>query len=177
MSGRIKWCVHIKKGNYNIPAFIPPIYPPINLPSSTKIINDLNCRYPSHFPDPPPLPLSFPPNLLPLIFFSFGQIASSPLGLSLDGDAIRLRRFCARPLSGRPPPLHELVVVFGKGAVDSAVAPAASDSGLPGCLRLVPPSTVSIPNHAKPGSKSASITVLSPFSLAPDFTFFVSFCF
>ncbi|XP_078164433.1 uncharacterized protein LOC144559284 [Carex rostrata] len=46
-----------------------------------------------------------------------------------------------------------------KGLPNSAAAaPATSDTGVPGCLRLVPPSTVSISIHAKPGSKSASIT-------------------
>ncbi|KAF3336489.1 hypothetical protein FCM35_KLT19075 [Carex littledalei] len=46
-----------------------------------------------------------------------------------------------------------------KGTPNSAApAPAAPDPGVPGCLRLVPPSTVSISIHAKPGSKSASIT-------------------
>ncbi|KAJ4779622.1 UPF0235 protein [Rhynchospora pubera] len=44
-----------------------------------------------------------------------------------------------------------------KGAADSATA-AASEPGVPACLRLIPPSTVSISIHAKPGSKSASIT-------------------
>ncbi|KAJ4786522.1 UPF0235 protein [Rhynchospora pubera] len=44
-----------------------------------------------------------------------------------------------------------------KGAADSTTA-AASEPGVPACLRLIPPSTVSISIHAKPGSKSASIT-------------------
>ncbi|KAJ3687831.1 hypothetical protein LUZ61_016995 [Rhynchospora tenuis] len=48
-----------------------------------------------------------------------------------------------------------------KGATNSAAAAAASvasEAGVPACLRLIPPSTVSISIHAKPGSKSASIT-------------------
>ncbi|KAJ4772454.1 UPF0235 protein [Rhynchospora pubera] len=44
-----------------------------------------------------------------------------------------------------------------KGAADSTTT-AASEPGVPACLRLIPPSTVSISIHAKPGSKSASIT-------------------
>ncbi|KAJ4752219.1 UPF0235 protein [Rhynchospora pubera] len=36
---------------------------------------------------------------------------------------------------------------------------ASSEAVLPACLRLIPPSTVSISIHAKPGSKSASIMV------------------
>ncbi|KAL9462324.1 hypothetical protein AB3S75_000349 [Citrus x aurantiifolia] len=36
-----------------------------------------------------------------------------------------------------------------------------NDENLPSCIRLVPPSSVSITIHAKPGSKSCSITDLS----------------
>ncbi|KAJ3681533.1 hypothetical protein LUZ60_016022 [Juncus effusus] len=46
-----------------------------------------------------------------------------------------------------------------KGSDSSSAAPSAEDiAGVPGCLRLVPPSKVAISVHAKPGSKSASIT-------------------
>ncbi|OAY78421.1 UPF0235 protein [Ananas comosus] len=42
---------------------------------------------------------------------------------------------------------------------DSAAAsPAAAAAAVPGCLRLLPPSTVAIAVHAKPGSKVATIT-------------------
>ncbi|XP_048559937.1 UPF0235 protein C15orf40 homolog isoform X2 [Triticum urartu] len=49
----------------------------------------------------------------------------------------------------------------GKGGPAPAVAAAASAAGggeFPGCLRLMPPSTVAISVHAKPGSKMATIT-------------------
>ncbi|XP_040379224.1 UPF0235 protein C15orf40 homolog [Oryza brachyantha] len=36
--------------------------------------------------------------------------------------------------------------------------PAAAGGGFPACLRLMPPSTVAISIHAKPGSKIATIT-------------------
>lgn len=36
-----------------------------------------------------------------------------------------------------------------------------NDENLPSCIRLVPPSSVSITIHAKPGSKSCSITDVS----------------
>ncbi|VAH54792.1 unnamed protein product [Triticum turgidum subsp. durum] len=49
-----------------------------------------------------------------------------------------------------------------KGAPAPAAAAAAGGAGaggeFPGCLRLMPPSTVAISVHAKPGSKMATIT-------------------
>ncbi|KAK8970956.1 hypothetical protein KSP40_PGU016056 [Platanthera guangdongensis] len=39
--------------------------------------------------------------------------------------------------------------------------PAATPGDVPGCLRLIPPSTVSISIRAKPGSKTAAITEVS----------------
>ncbi|KAF0908428.1 hypothetical protein E2562_025402 [Oryza meyeriana var. granulata] len=46
-----------------------------------------------------------------------------------------------------------------KGAPPPAAAPsAAAAGGFPACLRLMPPSTVAISIHAKPGSKLATIT-------------------
>ncbi|KAK8921045.1 hypothetical protein KSP39_PZI020903 [Platanthera zijinensis] len=39
--------------------------------------------------------------------------------------------------------------------------PAATPGNVPGCLRLIPPSTVSISIRAKPGSKTATITEVS----------------
>lgn len=44
----------------------------------------------------------------------------------------------------------------GSAAAASAVCPA--EIKFPGCLRLLPPSTVAITIHAKPGSKVATIT-------------------
>ncbi|XP_047070508.1 UPF0235 protein C15orf40 homolog [Lolium rigidum] len=47
----------------------------------------------------------------------------------------------------------------GKAKGGQAPAAAASAGGeFPGCLRLMPPSTVAISVHAKPGSKVATIT-------------------
>ncbi|KAL3728902.1 hypothetical protein ACJRO7_033480 [Eucalyptus globulus] len=43
----------------------------------------------------------------------------------------------------------------------AAAAAAAAAESFPSCLRPVPPSSVAITIHAKPGSKSASITDLS----------------
>lgn len=43
----------------------------------------------------------------------------------------------------------------------SSAAAAAAAESFPSCLRPVPPSSVAITIHAKPGSKSASITDLS----------------
>ncbi|XP_073003923.1 uncharacterized protein [Typha latifolia] len=40
-------------------------------------------------------------------------------------------------------------------------AAAAAAAAFPGCLRLIPPSTVAISVHAKPGSKVATVTDLS----------------
>ncbi|KAL3728900.1 hypothetical protein ACJRO7_033480 [Eucalyptus globulus] len=40
----------------------------------------------------------------------------------------------------------------------AAAAAAAAAESFPSCLRPVPPSSVAITIHAKPGSKSASIT-------------------
>ncbi|XP_073003920.1 uncharacterized protein [Typha latifolia] len=37
-------------------------------------------------------------------------------------------------------------------------AAAAAAAAFPGCLRLIPPSTVAISVHAKPGSKVATVT-------------------
>uniref|UniRef100_A0A0E0KX33 DYW domain-containing protein n=1 Tax=Oryza punctata TaxID=4537 RepID=A0A0E0KX33_ORYPU len=45
-----------------------------------------------------------------------------------------------------------------KGAPPAAAAPTAAAGGFPACLRLMPPSTVAISIHAKPGSKLATIT-------------------
>ncbi|NP_001150562.2 UPF0235 protein C15orf40 [Zea mays] len=47
-----------------------------------------------------------------------------------------------------------------KGAAPPPPTAAASTGavGFPGCLRLMPPSTVAISIHAKPGSKVATIT-------------------
>ncbi|XP_074576853.1 uncharacterized protein LOC141833335 [Curcuma longa] len=44
----------------------------------------------------------------------------------------------------------------GSAAAATAVPPA--EIKFPGCLRLLPPSTVAITIHAKPGSKVATIT-------------------
>ncbi|KAK1600789.1 hypothetical protein QYE76_018000 [Lolium multiflorum] len=46
------------------------------------------------------------------------------------------------------------------GQAPAAAASAAATTGgeFPGCLRLMPPSTVAISVHAKPGSKVATIT-------------------
>ncbi|KAG1327941.1 PH, RCC1 and FYVE domains-containing protein 1 [Cocos nucifera] len=49
----------------------------------------------------------------------------------------------------------------GKAKADSAATAATAPSaptGIPACLRLLPPSTVAITVHAKPGSKVATIT-------------------
>ncbi|KAG2575851.1 UPF0235 protein C15orf40 homolog isoform X1 [Panicum virgatum] len=49
----------------------------------------------------------------------------------------------------------------GKAKGQQTPPPAAADAGgggFPGCLRLMPPSTVAISIHAKPGSKVATIT-------------------
>ncbi|WOL18789.1 UPF0235 protein [Canna indica] len=48
----------------------------------------------------------------------------------------------------------------GKVKGGSAAPPnaASSEPKIPGCLRLLPPSTVAITIHAKPGSKVATIT-------------------
>uniref|UniRef100_A0ACD5Z1Z9 Uncharacterized protein n=1 Tax=Avena sativa TaxID=4498 RepID=A0ACD5Z1Z9_AVESA len=48
-----------------------------------------------------------------------------------------------------------------KGAPPAPASAAAATAGsgeFPGCLRLMPPSTVAISVHAKPGSKVATIT-------------------
>ncbi|CAL5029152.1 unnamed protein product [Urochloa decumbens] len=45
-----------------------------------------------------------------------------------------------------------------KGAPPPPAAANAGGDGFPGCLRLMPPSTVAISIHAKPGSKVATIT-------------------
>nr|BAK02850.1 predicted protein [Hordeum vulgare subsp. vulgare] len=45
-----------------------------------------------------------------------------------------------------------------KGAPAPAPAAAAAGGEFPGCLHLMPPSTVAISIHAKPGSKMATIT-------------------
>ncbi|OWM91412.1 UPF0235 protein C15orf40 [Punica granatum] len=49
----------------------------------------------------------------------------------------------------------------GKAKPSSAEKPQPPTSSFPSCLRPVPPSSVAITIHAKPGSKSASITDLS----------------
>ncbi|KAF8660008.1 hypothetical protein HU200_058093 [Digitaria exilis] len=53
----------------------------------------------------------------------------------------------------------------GKAAKGEAAPPPpaaananAGGGGFPGCLRLIPPSTVAVSIHAKPGSKVATIT-------------------
>jgi hypothetical protein len=53
------------------------------------------------------------------------------------------------------------------GQAPAAAASAAATTGgeFPGCLRLMPPSTVAISVHAKPGSKVATIT--GPYSPSP----------
>lgn len=43
-------------------------------------------------------------------------------------------------------------------AKPAAAAASSGGEGFPGCLRLMPPSTVAISIHAKPGSKVATIT-------------------
>ncbi|GJN25961.1 hypothetical protein PR202_gb13851 [Eleusine coracana subsp. coracana] len=45
-----------------------------------------------------------------------------------------------------------------KGDAPAKPAAAGGGEGFPGCLRLMPPSTVAISIHAKPGSKIATIT-------------------
>ncbi|RWW15970.1 hypothetical protein GW17_00020169 [Ensete ventricosum] len=47
-----------------------------------------------------------------------------------------------------------------KGGSAAAAPPiaASAEFKVPGCLRLLPPSTVAITIHAKPGSKVATIT-------------------
>ncbi|PUZ49611.1 hypothetical protein GQ55_7G340100 [Panicum hallii var. hallii] len=45
-----------------------------------------------------------------------------------------------------------------KGQTPPPVVADAGGDGFPGCLRLMPPSTVAISIHAKPGSKVATIT-------------------
>jgi len=45
-----------------------------------------------------------------------------------------------------------------KGQTPPPAADDAGGGGFPGCLRLMPPSTVAISIHAKPGSKVATIT-------------------
>ncbi|KQJ85414.1 UPF0235 protein C15orf40 homolog [Brachypodium distachyon] len=45
-----------------------------------------------------------------------------------------------------------------KGAAPPAATAKESGGGFPRCLRLMPPSTVAISVHAKPGSKVATIT-------------------
>ncbi|XP_018677347.2 uncharacterized protein LOC103974337 isoform X1 [Musa acuminata AAA Group] len=57
----------------------------------------------------------------------------------------------------------------GKAKGGSAAAPptaASAESKVPGCLRLLPPSTVAITIHAKPGSKMWA-TRLSAFKSMP----------
>ncbi|KAG6531708.1 UPF0235 protein C15orf40 homolog [Zingiber officinale] len=44
------------------------------------------------------------------------------------------------------------------GSAASATVVAPAEIKFPGCLRLLPPSTVAITIHAKPGSKVATIT-------------------
>ncbi|CAM0144908.1 unnamed protein product [Urochloa decumbens] len=45
-----------------------------------------------------------------------------------------------------------------KGAPPPPAATNAGGDGFPGCLRFMPPSTVAISIHAKPGSKVATVT-------------------
>ncbi|XP_010245282.1 PREDICTED: UPF0235 protein C15orf40 [Nelumbo nucifera] len=45
-----------------------------------------------------------------------------------------------------------------KSKEDASPQPAAAKTNFPACLRLVPPSSVAITIHAKPGSKVATIT-------------------
>ncbi|CAN6269845.1 unnamed protein product [Urochloa humidicola] len=45
-----------------------------------------------------------------------------------------------------------------RGKAAKGAPPPAGGDGFPGCLRLMPPSTVAISIHAKPGSKVATIT-------------------
>ncbi|PKA51696.1 hypothetical protein AXF42_Ash003063 [Apostasia shenzhenica] len=45
----------------------------------------------------------------------------------------------------------------GKEGADST-APPSAPGNFPACLRFIPPSTVAISIHAKPGSKTATIT-------------------
>nr|DAD22575.1 TPA_asm: hypothetical protein HUJ06_024038 [Nelumbo nucifera] len=47
-----------------------------------------------------------------------------------------------------------------KSKEDASPQPAAAKTNFPACLRLVPPSSVAITIHAKPGSKVATITAL-----------------
>ncbi|XP_057418059.1 uncharacterized protein LOC130712241 [Lotus japonicus] len=46
-------------------------------------------------------------------------------------------------------------------AEQKAASPPEKPDNFPGCIRCVPPSSVAITIHAKPGSKSASITDVS----------------
>lgn len=46
----------------------------------------------------------------------------------------------------------------GKAKKDSTQSPAVSTPKFPTCIRVVPPSSVAITIHAKPGSKLAAIT-------------------
>lgn len=64
-----------------------------------------------------------------------------------------------------------------KGAAPPAATAKESGGGFPRCLRLMPPSTVAISVHAKPGSKVATITgpsralLCSPLSNNPPLPF------
>ncbi|CAJ1974680.1 unnamed protein product [Sphenostylis stenocarpa] len=50
----------------------------------------------------------------------------------------------------------------GKAKVEPRVAPPPEKSNdFPSCIRCVPPSSVAVTIHAKPGSKSASVTDIS----------------
>jgi hypothetical protein len=46
----------------------------------------------------------------------------------------------------------------GGALAKPAAAATAGGEGFPSCLRLMPPSTIAISIHAKPGSKVATIT-------------------
>ncbi|CAM0144907.1 unnamed protein product [Urochloa decumbens] len=56
-----------------------------------------------------------------------------------------------------------------KGAPPPPAATNAGGDGFPGCLRFMPPSTVAISIHAKPGSKVATVTGRSAPSQIPSF--------
>ncbi|XP_039155249.1 UPF0235 protein C15orf40 homolog [Eucalyptus grandis] len=60
-----------------------------------------------------------------------------------------------------PPPRKSKSQPNAAQSTRSSSAAAAAAESFPSCLRPVPPSSVAITIHAKPGSKSASITDLS----------------
>lgn len=51
--------------------------------------------------------------------------------------------------------------IKGRSTAESTQYPSPSQSKFPACIRSLPPSSVSITIHAKPGSKLAAITDIS----------------